>query len=70
MEGVKVERVLRMLHRNGWFIDRQSGSHRVLRHGERRGTVTVPGKLSDTLHPKTLDSILRQAGLTREDLAK
>jgi predicted RNA binding protein YcfA (HicA-like mRNA interferase family) len=34
-----------------------------MRTRTNRGLVTVPGKASDTLHPKTLRSILTQAGL-------
>ena len=38
-------------------------SHRQYRHPERPGLVTIAGKPSDTLHPKTWASIIRQAGL-------
>jgi predicted RNA binding protein YcfA (HicA-like mRNA interferase family) len=45
---------------------RQRGSHRHFQHDEKPGTVTVPGKPNEDLHPKTLASILKQAGLERE----
>ena len=38
------------------------GSHRQLKHATKPGRVTVAGKGSDDLHPKTAASILRQAG--------
>ena len=47
------------------MIDRTRGSHRQLVHPTKRGTVTVSGHLVDAVHPKTLKSVLRQAG--RED---
>jgi predicted RNA binding protein YcfA (HicA-like mRNA interferase family) len=52
-----------MLRRDGWFMIRQRGSHRQFHHASKPGTVTVVGKLSKTLHPRILASILRQAAL-------
>ena len=62
---MKVREVLRVLRADGWTIARIRGSHRQLTHPTKRGTVTVAGKLSDDLGPKTLRSILRQAELER-----
>ncbi|MHB1047009.1 MAG: type II toxin-antitoxin system HicA family toxin [Thermoanaerobaculia bacterium] len=42
---------------------RVKGSHRQLKHPERRGLVTVAGHPGDDLAPGTLNSILKQAGL-------
>jgi predicted RNA binding protein YcfA (HicA-like mRNA interferase family) len=58
---MKVCDVLSLLRSDGWTIARIRGSHRQLTHPIKRGTVTVAGKLSDDLGPKTLRSILRQA---------
>lgn len=60
---MKVAEVIRLLEREGWELWRTRGSHRQYKHAERRGKVTVAGKPSDNLHPKTLGSILRQAGI-------
>lgn len=62
---MKVREVIRLLESAGWVLVRQSGSHRQFRHPTRRGTVTIAGHGRDDLHPKTLASILRQAGLER-----
>jgi predicted RNA binding protein YcfA (HicA-like mRNA interferase family) len=43
---------------------RQKGSHRQYHHPTKPGTVTIAGKPSLDLDPKTEKSILRQAGLT------
>ena len=59
---VKVSEILRLIGSDGWYLDRQRGSHRQYKHPTKRGLVTVSGKPSDDLHPKTRDSILRQAG--------
>ena len=64
--GVKVSEILRLIGRDGWYLDRQKGSHRQYKHPRKRGLVTVSGKPSDDLHPKTRDSILRQAGLNED----
>ena len=60
--------VLRALRRDGWQQIRQSGSHVTLKHPQKPGHVTVPKHASVTLKPKTLESILEQAGLIVDDL--
>jgi predicted RNA binding protein YcfA (HicA-like mRNA interferase family) len=60
----KVREVLELLRRDGWVLERQTGSHRQLVHPTKPGTVTVAGKESTELAPKTWASILRQAGLS------
>jgi predicted RNA binding protein YcfA (HicA-like mRNA interferase family) len=64
--GVKVSEILRLIGKDGWYLDRQRGSHRQYKHPSKRGLVTVSGKPSDDLHSKTRDSILRQAGLNKD----
>ncbi len=59
----KVREVLKILREDGWEVIRQRGSHRQLGHPEKRGAVTVAGHDGDDLHPKTEESILKQAGL-------
>jgi predicted RNA binding protein YcfA (HicA-like mRNA interferase family) len=51
---------VKALKRTGFTVTRQVGSHVRLAKGGRR--VTVP--LHESLAPGTLQSILRQAGLT------
>lgn len=60
---MKVREVLQLLAQDGWEIVTTRGSHRQLKHPTKPGRVTVAGKNSDDLHPKTAASILRQAGL-------
>ena len=50
---------------DGWELWRTRGSHRQYKHPQRPGKVTVAGKPNDTLHPKTLASIPRQAGIEK-----
>lgn len=58
--------MLRLLADDGWVPKRATGSHRHFSHPSKPGLVTVAGKPSATLNPKTEASILKQAGLRRE----
>ncbi len=60
---MKVREIIKRIEADGWAQVRQRGSHRQFKHPTKPGRVTVPGKPSDDLHPKTQASILRQAGL-------
>jgi len=60
---VKVDEILRLLLKDGWFLIATRGSHRQYKHLAKPGRVTVAGKPSDDLAPGTLGSILKQAGL-------
>lgn len=62
MKPLKVIEIIRMLQKDGWYIDRQRGSHRQFRHPTKKGTVTVNGKESVTLTQELLNSIYKQAG--------
>jgi predicted RNA binding protein YcfA (HicA-like mRNA interferase family) len=65
MRGVKVGAMIELLKGDGWQVLVIRGSHRQLTHPTKPGKVTVAGKPSDDLHPKTEASILMQAGLRR-----
>lgn len=65
---VTAAQVLKALHRHGFTVVRQSGSHRVLRDPSGR-RVTVPVHAGLVLHPKVLKSIATEAGLTVQELS-
>ena len=54
--------IIRELEADGWFHIGTTGSHRHFKHPAKPGKVTVPHPRRD-LHPKTVRSIYRQAGL-------
>lgn len=61
----KVRDVLHLLRKDGWVLFRSKGSHQQFAHPAKNGVVTVSYHSSnEDLHPKTLASILRQAGLS------
>jgi predicted RNA binding protein YcfA (HicA-like mRNA interferase family) len=59
----KVKEIIKYIEAGGWYFVRTTGDHRHFRHPTKKGTTTVPGKLSGDLNPNTAKSILMQAGL-------
>jgi predicted RNA binding protein YcfA (HicA-like mRNA interferase family) len=62
---MKVCEVLKLLRAEGWYLATTEGSHRQFKHTTKPGRVTVAGHPSEDIHPKTLNSILMQAGLKK-----
>jgi predicted RNA binding protein YcfA (HicA-like mRNA interferase family) len=60
---MKIREIIKCIEADGWRIVRQVGSHRQYKHPTKPGKVTVAGHPSTDLPPKTVKSILRQAGL-------
>lgn len=60
---MKIRDVLKRLEDDGWRIVRQTGSHRILKHGTKLGIVVVAGHPSKDLKAGTLQSVWKQAGL-------
>jgi len=59
--------VIRALEKAGFFLARQSGSHKIYKNQEGK-RATVPYHSGKVLHPKVLRSILTDADLTIEEL--
>lgn len=62
---VTAQDVLKVLERIGFSLARQSGSHMIYKNVEGK-RVTIPYHSGKVLHPKLLQSILRDANLTLE----
>jgi predicted RNA binding protein YcfA (HicA-like mRNA interferase family) len=60
---LKVREVIKLIENDGWFLVRMKGSHRQFHHSFKIGTVTIAGKQSLDLNPKTFKSIIKQANL-------
>ena len=66
--NITPKELVKILHKNGFVISRQRGSHILMQHSINSNTkVTIP-QHSKTLKRGTLLSILRQTGLKKEDL--
>jgi predicted RNA binding protein YcfA (HicA-like mRNA interferase family) len=60
---MKVRDVIKRIERDGWRLERQRGSHRIYRHPDKPGTVTIAGARDKDVKCGTLGNILWQAGL-------
>jgi len=60
---MKVREVLKLIQKDGWYLVTTEGSHRQFKHPTKPGRVTVAGHPGEDVHPKTLKSIMTQAGL-------
>ena len=60
--------IVRALRQKGWEVVVQVGSHVQLKHPAMPGRVTVPVHRGKIVKPGTLGNILRQAGLTADEL--
>ncbi|MGZ4732966.1 MAG: type II toxin-antitoxin system HicA family toxin [Candidatus Angelobacter sp.] len=67
LPAVRPRDIIRFLEKNGFILDRVSGSHFVFYHPVSRRRAVVPKHNRDM--PKgTLLSLLREAGFTREEM--
>jgi predicted RNA binding protein YcfA (HicA-like mRNA interferase family) len=60
------QKVIKILVRNGFVLDRAKGSHRIYYQPETKKRVVVPFHRKD-LPQGTLLEILKQAGISREE---
>jgi predicted RNA binding protein YcfA (HicA-like mRNA interferase family) len=63
---MKVREILKLILDDGWYLVVTEGSHRQFKHPTKSGRTTVSGHPSDDVHPKTLKSIMNQAGLSKK----
>ena len=62
---ITATQTIKTLERAGFFLARQSGSHKIYKNREGK-RVTVPYHTGKILHPKVLRNILRDADLSLE----
>ena len=60
---MKAKDVIKLIEKDGWFFERQNGSHKIFKHSVKKGIVVVPEHGNEHLKVGTLNSILKQAGL-------
>lgn len=61
---MRIREIIKLIEKDGWYLVNQVGSHRQYKHANKAGRVTIAGHPSDDIAPGTLNSILKQAGLT------
>jgi predicted RNA binding protein YcfA (HicA-like mRNA interferase family) len=62
---VKVRDVIKLIRKDGWYLERTEGSHQQYRHPHKPGTVTISGHPGDDMPKGTLNSVKKQAGLKK-----
>ncbi len=67
LPAISPEKLARALKRSGFLLERVKGSHHVYYNPQTKKTVVIPFHGRD--RPKgVLNEILKQAGITREEL--
>jgi len=61
------QKVIKILERKGFVLDRVKGSHRAYYHSESKKRVIIPYHKKD-LPKGTLMEILKQAGISKDEL--
>lgn len=62
---MKVRDVIKLIEVDGWYLVVTKGSHRQYKHPVKPGRVTIAGHPRDDLAPGTLNSVLKQAQLSK-----
>jgi predicted RNA binding protein YcfA (HicA-like mRNA interferase family) len=68
MKRVSGTRMCRILEKNGRALDRTRGSHHADQRPDRLTTIIAPVHGNDDLKPGTQHGIMKDAGLTEDDL--
>ena len=70
LRSLTAKRIISALNKDGFPLDRESGSHQQYLH-PNKGRVTVSfHHPSDTFPPKTLKRIIQEAGWIEKDLKR
>ncbi|HWQ66580.1 MAG TPA: type II toxin-antitoxin system HicA family toxin [Methanospirillum sp.] len=59
---MKIRDVIRMIEQDGRYIVATKGSHRLYKHPDKPGRITIAGHPSKDISPGTWMSIQKQAG--------
>ena len=65
---ITATQLIRALHKDGWYDDYQRGSHLYLLHPGKPNRVTVPMHAGKIIKPGLLAGILKDAGLSVDEL--
>ena len=68
MKTISGKQMCRLLGQRGWTLARINGSHHVYRHTDSGRRTVVPVHANQDLKPGTQRAIMRDAGLSENDL--
>jgi predicted RNA binding protein YcfA (HicA-like mRNA interferase family) len=70
LRNLTARELISALIRDGFSLDRGSGSHQIYYHPDGRRVTVLFHRSSDSFRRKTLKSMLDQAGWTEDDLKR
>ena len=62
---MKIREVTKLIEADGWYLITTKGSHRQFKHPTKSGRVTIAGHPNDELAPGTLNSVFKQAQISK-----
>jgi predicted RNA binding protein YcfA (HicA-like mRNA interferase family) len=62
---MKIREVIKLIEDGGWYLITTKGSHRQYKHSTKSGRVTIAGHPNDDLAPGTLNSVFKQAQISK-----
>jgi predicted RNA binding protein YcfA (HicA-like mRNA interferase family) len=68
VKAISGKRLCRILEQAGWVLQRVQGSHHIYTHPDSTVILTVPVHANRDLKKGTLHKLLKEAGLTEDDL--
>lgn len=68
MKAISGKALCKILERNGWILKRITGSHHIYIKEDVAAILSIPVHSNRDLPIGTLKSIMKDAGLTEEDL--
>ena len=60
---MKFKDIEKLILNDGWYIVSKKGSHNHYKHPNKSGKVTIPNHGGKDIHPDTVQSIKKQAGI-------
>lgn len=67
---IKGQKLIKILLKQGFVLNRINGSHHILIHKEKRLTVSIPVHKGKTLGKGITLAVIKDAGLTIEEFLK
>ncbi|MGM9509522.1 type II toxin-antitoxin system HicA family toxin [Larkinella sp. GY13] len=60
---MKASDLIKLIEEKGWYEDRRKGSHRIFKHPDIKGHISIPDHGKKDLKPGILNDLLKQAKL-------
>ncbi|HEV8286849.1 MAG TPA: type II toxin-antitoxin system HicA family toxin [Chitinophagaceae bacterium] len=60
---MKVDELIKKVKKGGWVEERQSGSHKIFKHANKKETLSIPYHKGKDVPTGTAKAILKKAGI-------